>query len=274
MPRLELMNLALMESPLLKYARNVNSQFGEDGVIEHIVNVLQPASRVCIEFGAWDGKHFSNCNNLVTAHGWGGVMIEADSQRFVALQKTYAAFPKVACVNRLVNFEGANCLDAILAEHPWVPLEPGLISIDIDGNDYHIWDSLKHYRPEIVVIEFNPTVPNDVIFVQDRSFEVSQGSSLLALIMLGYDKGYQLAVCTDTNAFFVRKEKLPLLGVKNNSIWALYKPDQDGRIFQGQDGTIYVVGMTRMIWHNREVSSADFQVLSEKERVWGDAKKE
>ncbi len=272
--RLELMNLALMESPLLKYARNVNSQFGEDGIIEHIFGVLKPESKMCVEFGAWDGKHFSNCNNLVENHGWGGVMIEADAGRFPALQKTYAGYPSVSCVNRLVHFDGPNSLDAILAERPSIPQSFGLLSIDIDGNDYHIWESLRNFTPDVVVIEFNPTVPNDVIFVQDRSMSVTQGSSLLAFVMLGYEKGYKLAVCTDTNAFFVRKDKFPLLGVTNNSIWALYKPDQDGRIFYGQDGTIFVVGMTHMIWHDREVSSADFQILPEAQRVWGDAKKD
>jgi hypothetical protein len=55
-----------IDSPLLKYQSNVTSQNGEDGIIQHIFKVLPPAqNRYCVEFGAWDGMHLSNCFNLV-----------------------------------------------------------------------------------------------------------------------------------------------------------------------------------------------------------------
>ena len=62
--------------------------------------------------------------------------------------------------------------------------ELDLLSIDIDGNDYYIFESLARLKPELVVIEFNPTIPNDVMFVQERNITVNQGCSLLALIAL------------------------------------------------------------------------------------------
>ena len=128
---------------------------------------------------------------------------------------------------------------------------------------------MQAYTPEIVVIEFNPTVPNDVIFVQEKSFDVNQGCSLLALVQLGKQKGYELAVCTKTNAIFVRQDKFPLLGVTNNFIYNLYTPVQNGRIFQGYDGTIHVIGFDRIMWKgDRRVTSEDFQILPKEERVW------
>jgi len=66
---------------------------------------------------------------------------------------------------------------------------------------------LTRYTPEVVIIEFKPTVPNDVLFIQERSFGVNHGCSLLALVTLGKDKHYELAVRTSSNAFFIRMDK-------------------------------------------------------------------
>jgi hypothetical protein len=260
-------------SPLLKYSSNVTSQYGEDGIIAHIVSVIRPDNHYCIEFGAWDGKHYSNCYNLLANAGWSGLMIEGDPGKYAELRRTYADNERVATLNCMVDFEGPNTLDNILAAED-APKEPGVLSIDIDGNDFHVFESLTAYRPELVLVEFNPTIPNDVIFVQERSFEVNHGCSLLALTVLARKKGYELAVSTDTNAFFVRNDKFPLLGVTNNSVFALNRPLQDGRIFQGYDSSIHVVGMDKLIWQgDRPVSSEDFQVLPVTERKWQGAVK-
>lgn len=250
-----------VSSPLLQHARNVTSQFGEDGLIAHVIDTIQPESRHCVEFGAWDGIRYSNCYNLLVANAWQGLMIEANSDKFIQLVGNLSKYPNITLANRFVGFEGANTLDNILQEEN-VPNSFGLLSIDIDGNDYYVWESLKNYTPEIVVIEFNPTCPNDVIFVQDKSFEVNQGCSLLALIILGKEKGYELAVATKVNAIFVRADKFPRLGLKSNFISNLYAPMQDGRIFHGMDGTIHVIGFNKMLWgEQRAVNSADFQIV-------------
>ena len=262
-----------VNSPLLAYRSDVTSQCGEDGIIAHVCDVIEPANRYCIEFGAWDGKLYSNCYNLVANTGWDGLMIEADAEKYSQLRTTYAGNPRVKTLNRFVDLEGANSLDNLLTE-AGAPTEPGVLSIDIDGNDYYVFESLAEHHPELVIVEFNPTVPNDVIFVQAPSFEVNHGCSLLALVMLGREKGYELVVATNWNAFFVRKDKFPRLGIADNSISALYAPIQDGRIFQGYDSSIHVVGMDQLIWKGGiKVSSADFQVLPESLRTWGDAQK-
>lgn len=261
-----------IENPLAKYAENVTSQNGEDGIIQHIVEVISPTNKYCVEFGAWDGKHYSNCYNLLNTGSWHGAMIEASPSKYKELVQTYSNNEKVKCINKYVDFEGAGSLDNILDEIS-APKDIGVLSIDIDGNDYHVWESIKTHIAELVVIEFNPTIPNDVIFVQDRSPGVNQGCSLLSLIMLGKKLGYELACCTRWNAFFVRKEKFHMLGVKDNFIYRMYQPMLDGRIFHGYDSYVHVVGMDTMFWKNGiNLTSENFQVLPESERVWSDAR--
>jgi hypothetical protein len=260
-----------IDNPLIKYASNVSSQDGEDGIIEFIIKTIAPDNSYCVEFGAWDGKYCSNCFNLIENRGWAGAMIEANSEKYKELVQTYANNPKVSCVNKFVQFDSPNSLDDILDEVQ-APAHLGVLSIDIDGNDYHVWKSLKRYHPELVVIEFNPTVPNDVIFVQERAHHVTQGCSLLALILLGKEKGYELVCCTRWNAFFVKKEKYPLFGIQDNLIFRMYAPIQDGRIFQGYDSYIHVAGFDRLVWKGRlPVSSENFQVLEKDQRVFSDA---
>ena len=172
-----------VRSPLLAHAANVASQSGEDGIIARIFELLPPRHRYFVEFGAWDGQHLSNCWNLAANAGWGGCFIEANAHKFEALQAQHGHNPQVRCVNRFVGFEGPDRLDAILAE-AGAPKDFDLLSVDVDGTDYFIWDSLAEHQPQVVVIEFNPTIPNDVLFVQARDGGINQGCSLLALIVL------------------------------------------------------------------------------------------
>ena len=83
---LEMVNFAEIDSPLLSYARNITSQAGEDGIVEQIISKISPVRKFCIEFGAWDGKLYSNCYNLTKNERWSGLMIEANSKKFEELK--------------------------------------------------------------------------------------------------------------------------------------------------------------------------------------------
>lgn len=270
--RLKQVSVSRVQSPLLQYSRNIVSQCGEDGILEKIFQIINPSNRYCVEFGAWDGKYLSNCWNLVVNEGWSGAFIEGSAAKFMSLLATHGANPNVSCINRYVDFEGDNRLDGILSSTN-CPRGFDLLSIDVDGTDYFIWESLCEYRPRVVVIEFNPTVPNDIIFVQAKDPSVNQGCSLLALIMLGKEKGYELICCTGWNAFFVRAELYSEFGIPDNSIEAMYRPYMDGRIFHGFDSYIYVVGMSKLLWSRVEVSSEDFQVMPQSTRRFGDSQR-
>ncbi|WP_183094980.1 hypothetical protein [Nocardioides stalactiti] len=223
---------------LQEFRRDVYSQFGEDGVIEKIFEIVGTTNRWCVEFGAWDGLHLSNTAHLLRDLGWSGVMIEGSAAKFEELTANYADHDRVHPVLAVVGFErGKDALDDHLRTTP-CPLTPDLVSIDIDGADYYVWRSLHRYKPRVVVIEFNPTVPNDVVFVQDEDMAINQGASLAAMVELGKRKGYELVATTNGNAFFVQADLFPLFAIADNSIDAL-RENVSGRIFHCYDGTVY-----------------------------------
>jgi hypothetical protein len=271
--RLEKVDFFELRSPLLAYASNVTSQRGEDGIIQRIFEIIEPAHRYCVEFGAWDGKHLSNCWNLIVNHDWSACLVEGNEAKYGDLLATHGANPRVTCVNRMVQFEGPDSLDNVLAR-AGAPFDLDLLSIDVDGTDYFIWESLEVFRPAVVVIEFNPTIPNDVIFVQARDVTVNQGCSALALVLLGKEKGYELVCCTSWNAIFVRADLYPAFGLEDNALVRLYRPGMDGRIFHGYDSYVYVVGMPRLVWQNIPLTHDDFQVVPESLRWFRDAQQQ
>ena len=119
---------------------------------------------------------------------WVVLLIEADSDRFVHLEKLY--FDKndtITCLNELVELEGSNSLSNLMKSHIKVsPNDIDFITIDVDGCDYHLWkDISKSYHPRVVCIEFNPTIPNNIYFIQEPDIRIQQGSSLLAIKELG-----------------------------------------------------------------------------------------
>lgn len=247
----------------LAYAANVASSCGEDGVIQAIFTKLPAAERDnwCLEFGAWDGKLGSNTWNLIANHGWRGVLIEADRDRFKELQQNYAGNNNVACFNRLIELSGANSIDSILAATK-IPKSFDYASIDIDGMDYYVWESMTKYKPKVVTIEFNLCIPNNVLFVQDKDPNICQGASLLAMVELGKHKGYELAAVTNTNATFVSNHYFGALGIQNNHIDAMCDDfDHTMSVFQLYDGTLHVEGRKTLLWHGVDFEPEDMQVL-------------
>ena len=147
-----------MSQNLRQYSFNRYSQNGEDGIIEELCRRLEWKSGWCVEFGAWDGKHLSNTYNLL-CQGWKAVHIEGDQGRFQDLLRTKAAFPdRLHPLCAMVEIQGPNRLDNLLAQTP-VPREFELLSIDIDSYDWEVWNSLVNYTPKLVVIECNSALP-------------------------------------------------------------------------------------------------------------------
>lgn len=186
----------------LRYRKNRYSQNGEDGVIEEILKRLNiPCGWFC-EFGAWDGKYGSNTYALLK-NGWQGLMIEGDEKRFKALKRTSNSFPDHLFIqNAFVEYnDSQSSLDNLLAKTT-IPKDFDLLSIDIDSYDYHVWKSLKKYRPKLIIIEIDSgTVPGEE-YIYDGS---SRLTSFSAMLRLGEEKGYTL-VCHTGNLFFLATE--------------------------------------------------------------------
>lgn len=255
---------------LIEHARDVHSQSGEDGVLAKVLELLPDRTGWCAEFGAWDGLHHSNTANLIKHGGYHAVMIEADPARFADLTRTYGELERVHPVRAFVGFGAEDGLDTILRQTP-IPTDFDVLSIDIDGNDFHVWNAVQRYSPRCVVIEHNPTVPTGVHFVQPADPSLMQGSSIDALVELGKAKGYELVALTRYNGIFVRREYFDRFEIADNSIHAL-RVDTTfvTHIFCGYDGTVFVRGYGKLPWHDVPFVEALMQPLPRFLRSWAE----
>ncbi len=259
--------------PLGSYARNVYSQFGDDGIIEEVIRRLDQAGLKdgwCVEFGAWDGVHLSNTCNLIRNHGYSAVLIEADRAKY---QELCQNLPQENCIKlcRFVEFAGPSSLDSILSETP-IPKNFDFLSIDIDGCDIHILDSLEVHRPKLICIEFNPTIPNEVEYVPPRDFGVKHGSSPKSILAVAERKGYRLVAATFANLFLMPAELVPVVIDEPVSL-ADVRDDAPYRtfVFFAMDGTLLSNRAEWDIqWHRVVRPVARMQILPKYLRVYPD----
>jgi hypothetical protein len=246
---------------LLDAQKNVYSQYGEDGIIGAILTSLPSRNKWCVEFGAWDGIYLSNTRNLIENEGYSAVLIEASEVSYRKLQENSKAFPAVVAMNEMVGVDPHDSLDSILARTS-CPRDFDFLSIDIDGNDIHVWRAMKAYRPKAICIEFNPTIPTEVVFEQPLDPAVKWGSSLAAFVSVGKEKGYELVCCNELNAFFVANEFYPEFGLEDNSPASLRPHDaQRTFVFSGYDGTLISTGDVPIPWHGISATADDLQVI-------------
>ena len=153
---------------LNEYAEKKYSQFGEDGILNEIINRIDnnKLDKWCVEFGAKDGILDSNTYNLIKNHSYSAVLIESDLKYFKKLEKNFIS-KKIIKINKFVSFDGINSLDNILKDTD-LPKNFDFLSIDVDGCDYHIFENLNLFKPKIVIIEFNHLIPNEVDFIQKK----------------------------------------------------------------------------------------------------------
>lgn len=237
-------------------------------MLEKIFEVIGEGTKWCVELGALNGTHDSNVWNLIKNKGWNGLLIEADPTNFDGLTKEYADNPNAYPIQSFVSFAGDQSLDAIFARTK-IPKTFDLFSLDIDGNDYHLWESLKEYRPRVLVMEFNPSIPDAISFIQPRDMGVYQGSSLKATVALSKEKGYELIAVNEGNAFFVLKELFPAFEIEDNSIETLHVDHQyETQIFQLYDGTLVLSGNKNLIWHRMPIDQEKIQTLPKRKRVY------
>jgi hypothetical protein len=246
---------------LSEHRSNVFSQLGEDGVIGKILEMLPIKDRWCVEFGAWDGIYLSNVCNLIRNFSYSAVLIEGDRKKFRELKVNYGGFSNVHVRNRLVGFSADDNLDTILRETP-IPRDFDFLSIDIDGNDYHVWKSIRQYKPKVVCIEYNHTIPTDLDYVQDPDPKANIGAGILPLFKLGRQMGYELVSVLPCNAFFVRKEFYPLFSITDNAPGTLrIDLHTITYLFSGFDGHVFLRGFKRLAIHEIELRESAVQPL-------------
>jgi len=231
--------------PLTRDELRCFSQNGEDGVLAEIIARIGAERRFFVEFGIQDGRE-GNCVVLADVEGWSGLFIEANPVDYARLEAKYHRAPAVQTVSAYVSPEN---IEALLHDAS-VPEDLDVLSIDVDGQDYWIWEALGSFHPRIVVVEYNSALPAERRWVSPRGnpepWDGSDyiGSSLAAFEHLAERKGYALVHTdlTGLNAFFVRDdlvegrfppaEQVPRRVLPNYHLEGVsYLPDPHGRAY-------------------------------------------
>jgi hypothetical protein len=191
----------------------VFSQFGDDGIIQYLINHLPIKNKTFIEFGVENYKE-SNTRFLLVNNYWSGFVIDgsADNVNQIKKDKTYCYYDlRAKC-----NFITRENINELMLESGFNS-EIGLLSIDIDGNDYYVWKELNLLSPDIVICEYNSlfgfeyqiTIPYKNDFVRNNSTHFTlYGSSLAALVNLAKSKGYFFigSNSAGNNAYFINNK--------------------------------------------------------------------
>jgi hypothetical protein len=182
----------------------VFSQFEEDGILLFIFSLIGDGNRTFLDVGSGDGIN-SNCANLALNFGWSGLFIDGDSESIERGRQFYANHPNTWAYppqfrHAMVTREN---FDALVAESGIGP-DIDLFSIDIDGNDYWVWDALERVQPRVVIVEThtefgmrNIVVPYDPNYVYPGKHPTYHGASPVAMANLAAKKGYRLVGCNN-----------------------------------------------------------------------------
>ena len=192
---------------LNRHEFSVFSQGGEDGIIAEIFRRIGTGSKTFAEIGLEDGRE---CNTrLLLGQGWTGLWIEGSPRCGELIRANFGEAlqeQKLKLDNRFIT--PAEMDDALAG----LPEEPDLLSIDVDGIDYQLWEGVTHFRPRVVVVEYNGRIPPSIDWVPPEPGSSDKypgvGPGLKALERLGREKGYTLVGCgfTGCNAFWVRSD--------------------------------------------------------------------
>ena len=127
------------------------SQYGEDGIIDWLVSKLPMIPKKFVEFGVEDYLE-SNTRLLLQLHNWQGLIMDGVDDFIKEIKKQDISWRHhVDAISAHITKENINSL----LEQNGMTGDIGLLSIDIDGNDYHVWQSINVINPAIVVIEYN-----------------------------------------------------------------------------------------------------------------------
>lgn len=211
------------------YGFKVYSQNDEDGIIEEIFNRIGTTNKIFIEFGVQNGLE---CNShYLLFKGWRGLWIDGGEKHVKEIRSKFApvlANGQLKVLNAFITRENINELFI----QGSVEGEIDLLSIDIDGNDYYVWEAINVVRPRVVVIEYNAKFPPNCAWKQAYNKRHTwngsdwHGGSLKALELLGRELGYQLVgtSLTGVNAFFVRNDLTKDLFIEPATAENLYNP--------------------------------------------------
>lgn len=229
--------ILVMNQDLMSYRKKITSQWGEDGVIEEIFRRIGVKDKFCVEIGAWNGKYLSNTWHLWHNEGWHALLIESDTERGKEAEENAKSYKNVQVYSRPVTISGENSFDQVMDRFA-AGRRVDLVSIDIDGDDYYIFQSIRKYLPRVVIIEYNPTIPPEFDIVQKENEYF--GASALALLNLAKKKGYDLAAITESNCIFVLQPEFEKLHIQHYTLEEIFPRRHLAYIITSFAGTPFI----------------------------------
>ena len=213
---LALLNRSKHSTELCDYEFKVFSQWGEDGILQHLIDTLEIKNHTFVEFGVEDFFE-SNCRFVLMNNGWHGFVIDGSARNIARLRRSYFywRYP-LDCRSAFVTKDNVNSL----LQQSGFDRELGILSVDVDGVDWHILKQLEEWRASVIVVEYNAlfgakravTVPYRGDFVRSNAHwsNLYYGASLAAFKMHLAERGYALVGVNSagSNAFFVRRDLL------------------------------------------------------------------
>jgi len=193
----------------------VYSQWGDDGIIQWLINKLDIKDKTFVEFGVQDYTE-SNTRFLLVNNNWEGLILDGSEENM-----QFAKNDRISNHHHLhakCAFITKENINELLSNLPFDG-ELGLLSIDIDGNDYWIWKEITVVNPAIVIVEYNAifelnpwTIPYKADWVRAYGTQrmIFYGTSLQSICDLAEEKGYYFVGCNSAgnNAYFIRKDKI------------------------------------------------------------------
>lgn len=215
----------------------VFSQWGEDGIIQYLINKIPIKNKFFIEFGVQNYRE-SNTRFLLMNDNWSGLVMDS-SDEYINFIKNDHIYWKYNLKAKKAFITKDNINELILEED--IKGKIGLLSIDIDGNDYWVWDKIDCIEPDIVICEYNSvfgnnfeiTIPYKEDFYRTNAHysNLYFGASLPALKKLAKDKGYTFFGCTlaGNDAFFIKNKYLKYFSFELNVAKYIYSKARESR---------------------------------------------
>ncbi|MCK6609468.1 MAG: hypothetical protein L6Q78_00395 [Bacteroidia bacterium] len=192
------------------------SQWGDDGIIQYLIHLLNIKEETFIEFGV--GNYLeANTRFLLMNNHWRGLIFDG-SERNMEFVKNDSISWKYDIQAIPLFITRSNINTAI--QKAGFSGEIGLLHIDIDGNDYWVWESINVVNPQLVIMEYNSVFGNkeaistpyaDDFYVSAAHYSnLYFGGSLKAMCHLATQKGYSFVGSNSAgnNAYFVRNDKM------------------------------------------------------------------
>lgn len=215
----------------------VYSQFGEDGIIQFLLRRMPALPRTFVEFGV-ERYEEANTRFLLQHDNWRGLILDGSATLSELRAQDVYWRHDLEAISAFIDRDNINQLIGDAGFHGLI----GLLSIDIDGNDYWVWERIEVIDPVIVIAEYNSvfgsqravSVPYSATFRRTEAHpsNLYWGCSLPALCHLATSRGYTFVGSNQAgnNAFFVREgygSELPKLTASDGYVESRFRESRD-----------------------------------------------